>query len=160
VKFLYQIDAAFLHLNSVLTVLGTSRLRRSLRCCGTLESRASIKTRSFLMSLSTHLAMHPALSVMRIKSPMETYDETMLSPSCMMMTSPSPFNMMVVSPTYVPAPPPVTSGETPLSFMSCDSDAFVQTSNPVPSWKFSEHVVTYIVSLVCYPNIPSVGFSR
>ena len=28
------------------------------------------------------------------------------------------------------------------------------------SWKITEHVVTYIVSLVCYPNIPSVPFSR
>ena len=60
-------------------MLGTSHLRRSLRCCGTLESRASIKTRSFLMPPSTHLAMHPAMSAMRIEAPMET-DEPMLAP--------------------------------------------------------------------------------
>jgi hypothetical protein len=28
------------------------------------------------------------------------------------------------------------------------------------SWKVTEHVVTYIESLVCYPNILSVGFRR
>jgi hypothetical protein len=26
------------------------------------------------------------------------------------------------------------------------------------SWKVTEHVVTYMASLVCYPNILSVGF--
>ena len=105
-----------------LMILGISCLGRSRRSCRyvwkVLESRASIKPRSFLMSSSTHSAMHSAMSAMRIESPNEGYDHPMLSPSYMMVTSPSD----------VPDAPPVMSAETPRSFMSCDSTSFVHPS--------------------------------